>query len=82
MKNLNLLDKIENLLYTNENEIHKAISLVKLGMPIQDAFAEVVKVYDVVNGLYLKIDDDMVKEVAGRMILDSYNTFDEKLRQI
>lgn len=79
---MDVLLEIETVIEELELATQKSISMTKLDVRFEEAFAEPFSLMDKLGNLFTSISDTTIKAVALGKLRDALNEFDSKFSQI
>ena len=82
IKEIIIVEKIEDTIESLELETQTALSMVKLNVPVLESFAQAFMLIDELSEYYKAINNKLMRSVAFVKIKNALDEFEEKLDQI
>jgi hypothetical protein len=79
---MSAIEELDEKLFNFDLALQKGLTLIDLGMPVEESFADANLILNEMTKIFSSIDEVTIKLVAIEKIREAVNEFDDKLRQI
>jgi hypothetical protein len=79
---MSVIEELDEKLFNFDLALQRGLTLIDLGMPVEESFAEINQMLNEMVKLVSSINENIIKLVAIEKIREAIDEFDNKLRQI